>query len=138
MYIVLCCVYTVGRVNQSMPYCLLSLSFSLILLLTVSPPFPPQEPQAGILFDRVISDSENEHVILRRKEEMNFHQAAGVEVTGPCYSRHSQGDTSTPHSSYYFGSRDSITGSEFRFGGHIPRGYTSTDESSTKVNRSSD
>ena len=66
---------------------------------------------------------------------MKFQQAAGVEVTGQCYSRHSQGDTSTPHSSYYFGSRDSITGSDFRFGGHIPRSYPSTDESSTKVRR---
>lgn len=94
-----------------------------------------QEPQSGIIFDRDISNLENEHVILRQKEQMKFQQAAGVEVTGQCYSRHSQGDTSTPHSSYYFGSRDSITGSDFRFGGHIPRSYPSTDESSTKVRR---
>lgn len=69
-------------------------------------------------------------VIKRVQKATEARKQAGIEVAEPQLTRRSQAE-STPRSSNYFGSGDSIAASELY--SSIPPGYTSTDDSSCRV-----
>lgn len=68
-----------------------------------------------------------EMVVLRKKKGDQARSTGGVEIAEPLYTRRSEAEVSTPRSSNYFGSGDSIAGSELH--SSVPSGYTSTDSS---------
>ena len=73
----------------------------------------------------------DERDIVRRRELAAQFRQTGIEVAVPQLTRRSYAEASTPRSSNYFGSGDSIAETDMH--SSVPSGYTSTDDSSCRV-----